>query len=241
MGARGTAASSEAAGVVLLVDRLDRLAEALRIAHRSRAIAVESVVAGMGLSFAAMIAAALGYLPPLAGAILQEVIDVAVILNALRALHVHGPRDGRESLTQAELGDLRKEHDKLGPILDRVRSTADRLAIVPADEVAAELAGLNELLQEQLLPHESRDDAQVYPAVARLIGGDDPMAAMSRMHREIQHLARLLSRMASDLPPEGPDPATLAELQRVVYGLDAILRLHFAQEEEIYHTLADTA
>jgi P-type E1-E2 ATPase len=63
MGARGTAASSEAAGVVLLVDRLDRLAEALRIAHRSRAIAVESVVAGMGLSFAAMIAAALGYLP----------------------------------------------------------------------------------------------------------------------------------------------------------------------------------
>jgi cation transport ATPase len=49
MGARGTAASAEAAGVVLLVDRLDRLAEALRIAHRARAIAVQSVVAGMGL------------------------------------------------------------------------------------------------------------------------------------------------------------------------------------------------
>jgi cation transport ATPase len=54
MGARGTAASSEAAGVVLLVDRLDRLAEALRISHRDRAIAVESVVAAMGLSIVAM-------------------------------------------------------------------------------------------------------------------------------------------------------------------------------------------
>ena len=98
MGTRGTAASSEAAGVVLLVDRLDRLAEALRISHRARAIAVESVVAGMGLSFAAMAAAALGYLPPLAGAVLQEAIDVAVILNALRALRVQGPREGREAL-----------------------------------------------------------------------------------------------------------------------------------------------
>jgi heavy metal translocating P-type ATPase len=241
MGARGTAASSEAAGVVLLVDRLDRLAEALRISHRARTIAVESVVAGMGLSIVAMGAAALGYLPPLVGAVLQEAIDVAVILNALRALHVHGPREGREALTQVQLGALKQEHDELSPILERVRFTADRLAIVPGHEVAAELFALNELLREQLLPHERQDDAQVYPAVARLIGGDDPLATMSRMHREIYHLARLLSRMAQDLPPEGPDPEALVELQRVLYGLDAILKLHFAQEEELYHVLADAA
>jgi heavy metal translocating P-type ATPase len=241
MGARGTAASSEAAGVVLLVDRLDRLAEALRISHRARTIAVESVVAGMGLSFVAMGAAALGYLPPLAGAVLQEAIDVAVILNALRALHVRGPREGREALTQAQLGALKQEHDELSPILERVRSTADRLAIVSGHEVAAELSALNELLWQQLLPHERQDDAQVYPAMARLIGGDDPLAAMSRMHREIHHLARLLSRMTKDLPPGGPDPLTLAEIQRILHGLDAILKLHFAQEDEIYHTLADAA
>ena len=241
MGARGTAASSEAAGVVLLVDRLDRLAEALRISHRARTIAVESVVAGMGLSILAMGAAALGYLPPLAGAVLQEAIDVAVILNALRALHVHGPREGRETLTQAQLGALKQEHDELSPILERVRSTADRLAIVPGHQVAAELFDLNELLRERLLPHERQDDAEVYPAMARLIGGDDPLAAMSRMHREIHHLARLLNRMAKDLPPEGPNLNTFAEIQRILYGLDAILRLHFAQENEIYHTLADAA
>jgi cation transport ATPase len=71
---------------VLLVDQLDRVLPAILIARRSRGIALQSVIAGMGLSFAAMIAAALGYLPPVQGALLQEVIDVAVIFNALRAL-----------------------------------------------------------------------------------------------------------------------------------------------------------
>lgn len=86
MGARGSAASSEAADVVLLVDHLDRLADALLIAHRTRRIALQSVFAGIGLSVAAMVVAALGYLPPVQGALTQEAIDVAVILNALRAL-----------------------------------------------------------------------------------------------------------------------------------------------------------
>jgi heavy metal translocating P-type ATPase len=86
MGAKGAAASAEAADVVLLVDQLDRVLPAIRIARRSRFIALQSVIAGMGLSFLAMIAAALGYLPPVEGALLQEVIDVAVIFNALRAL-----------------------------------------------------------------------------------------------------------------------------------------------------------
>ncbi|HXX26620.1 MAG TPA: heavy metal translocating P-type ATPase [Pseudolabrys sp.] len=86
MGARGAAASAEAADVVLLVDQLDRVLPAIRIARRSRVIALESVIAGMGLSFAAMIAAAFGFIAPVEGALLQEVIDVLVILNALRAL-----------------------------------------------------------------------------------------------------------------------------------------------------------
>ncbi|MEI4494554.1 heavy metal translocating P-type ATPase [Mameliella alba] len=88
MGARGAAASAEAADVVLLVDRVDRLGPGIEIARRSRHIAVESVVAGIGLSVAGMIAAGYGYLSPVQGALLQEVIDVAVILNALRALRI---------------------------------------------------------------------------------------------------------------------------------------------------------
>ena len=88
MGARGAAASAEAADVVLLIDDLGRLLSGLEVARRSRRIALESVVAGIGLSVAGMIAAALGYLTPVQGALLQEAIDVAVILNALRALRI---------------------------------------------------------------------------------------------------------------------------------------------------------
>jgi heavy metal translocating P-type ATPase len=88
MGVRGAAASAEAADVVLLVDRIDRLAAGIEVARRSRRIALQSVVVGIGLSFAGMTAAALGYLSPVQGAFLQEAIDVAVILNALRALRI---------------------------------------------------------------------------------------------------------------------------------------------------------
>jgi P-type E1-E2 ATPase len=88
MGARGAAASSEAADVVLLIDDLGRLLLGLEVASRSRRIALESIIAGIGLSIGGMAAAALGYLTPVQGALLQEAIDVAVILNALRVLRI---------------------------------------------------------------------------------------------------------------------------------------------------------
>jgi len=86
LGATGARASAEVADAVLSVDRLGRLADAVEIARRSRRIAVHGAVAGMGMAGVAMVVAAFGLLPPVAGAFLQEGIDVAVILNALRAL-----------------------------------------------------------------------------------------------------------------------------------------------------------
>lgn len=88
MGARGAAASAEVADVVLLVDRLDPILPGLQIARAARRIALQSVFAGLGLSIAGMTAAAFGALTPVQGALLQEAIDVAVILNALRALRI---------------------------------------------------------------------------------------------------------------------------------------------------------
>lgn len=86
MGAKGSAAAAESADAVLLADDLTRLAEAVETARRARGIALQSVYAGLGMSFAAMIAAAFGYLSVVQGALLQEAIDTIVILNALRAL-----------------------------------------------------------------------------------------------------------------------------------------------------------
>jgi len=87
LGSAGATVSSETADVVVLVDRIDRVVDAVKIGRRSLAIARQSIVAGMGLSLVAMGFAAAGLLPPVSGALLQEVIDVAVIANALRALH----------------------------------------------------------------------------------------------------------------------------------------------------------
>jgi heavy metal translocating P-type ATPase len=86
MGSAGATVSSETADAVILVDRIDRIADAIRNSRRALYIAKQSVLLGIGASLVAMAFAAAGYLPPVAGALLQEGIDVAVILNALRAL-----------------------------------------------------------------------------------------------------------------------------------------------------------
>ncbi len=86
MGAAGATVSSETADAIITVERIDRVADALHVGRRALFIARQSVLAGMGLSLTAMVVAALGHLPPVAGALLQEAIDLAVILNALRAL-----------------------------------------------------------------------------------------------------------------------------------------------------------
>ncbi len=86
LGARGATASSAAADIVILANRLQPVADSLRIAQRTRAIALQSILIGLALSAGAMLAGAFGLLTPVAGALIQEAIDVAVILNALRAL-----------------------------------------------------------------------------------------------------------------------------------------------------------
>jgi P-type E1-E2 ATPase len=86
MGAAGATAASETADAVIVLDRVDRVADAVRIGRRSLHIARQSVLFGMGLSGILMCFAAVGLIPPVLGALLQEGIDVAVILNALRAL-----------------------------------------------------------------------------------------------------------------------------------------------------------
>jgi hypothetical protein len=240
MGARGSGASSEAADVVLLVDRLDRLAEALAIAHGARRIALQTVAIGMGLSTVAMVVAALGFLPPVGGALLQELIDVAAILNSLRVLRVRIPGRANATLPAAEVARLKAEHEHLAGPLARLRAVADQLIVLSPREAAAALAEVEAIVRERLLQHEREDEAELYPVIERALGGSDPIPAMHRTHREVQQLGGLLGRMVADLPPEGPDQAATNDFRRVLYGLEAILRLHFAQEDELYYGLADT-
>jgi hypothetical protein len=168
--------------------------------------------------------------------VLQEAIDVAVIANALRALTAGGAGgERRPPPSLVALGErFRAEHRELLVAVDRIRSLADRLDALPPAETPAQLHEVHRFLVERLLPHEEAEDALLYPAVAALVGGDDPTATMSRGHAEIAHLTRLLGRLLADLGPDGPDAEDLPDLRRVLYGLHAVLRLHFAQEEEAY-------
>ena len=75
--------------------------------------------------------------------------------------------------------------------------------------------------------------------LARALGGTDPTGTMSRAHVEIAHFIRRLSRVLDDVGIDGPDDDDIIELRRLLYGLHAILQLHFAQEDEGYLTLAD--
>jgi heavy metal translocating P-type ATPase len=239
MGAQGGGASTQAADVVILVDRLDRLAEALAIARGTRRIAMQTVVGGMVLSGVAMVVAGFGLLPPVAGAVLQEVIDVAAILNALRVLRIRVPGRPKSPMAAADVARLRAEHDNLTGLLSRVRTVADQLTILPPDQAATALVDIETLVRERLLQHELEDDTQLYPMIERHLGGDDPIGSMHRAHREVQQLGGTLGRMVADLPPDGMDDALANDFRRVLYGLDAILRLHFAQEDELYHGLSD--
>jgi hypothetical protein len=222
----------------VIVDRLDRVADAMAIARRSRAIALQSVLAGMGLSFAAMFFGAFGLLVPVAGAVVQEGIDVAVILNALRALR--GDRSGpRLSGPAVQVGErFRAEHREFAPEVQRIRAVADRLGTLPPDEMRRELDRVRVFLLERLPEHEEEEEQVVYPVVAQLMGGEDPLGSMARAHLEISHLGRLYQQLLADLPTDGPGAEDLMDLRRVLYGLHAILRLHFAQEEEAYSWLA---
>ena len=239
MGARGATASSEAADIVITVDRLDRLAEAVGIARRSRQIALQSVIAGMSLSLAAMLAAAVGLLPVVAGAILQEGIDVAVILNALRALGGGVARPVEVAGWAAQRAKLLAEHRILGPRIARIRSMADRLDSATAGELQPELEAMRRFLSEELVEHEVGEDRIVYPMLAAAMASDDATSALHGTHSEIFHLVGRYVGLLDEIGPDGLAEEDRPDLRRLLYGLDAILRLHMAQEEELYLSISD--
>ncbi|WP_121257680.1 heavy metal translocating P-type ATPase [Nocardioides ferulae] len=235
LAARGATASSEAADVVLTVDRVDALADAVLIAQRSRRIARQAVWLGMGLSLAAMVIAAIGYLPPAGGAVLQEVIDLLAIGLALRAVlpgRTHTVVLSSEDVAMGRV--LRAEHDASLAVVEEIRAVADGLSSPGADLEPARRLLVR--LRGDLLPHERADEAQLVPIVARALGPGTTYA-LTRTHAEIEHLVSRVGRLLEEWPSGPSQPEDLVELRRLLYGLYGVLRLHNAQEEEIAFSL----
>ncbi|HEY7050455.1 MAG TPA: heavy metal translocating P-type ATPase [Jatrophihabitantaceae bacterium] len=237
LAARGATASSETADVVLTVDRVDALADAILTARRSKGIARQSVLVGMGLSLAAMGVAAVGYLPPAAGALLQEGIDVLAIAIALRA--VLPTRGHARSLAAADIAlatELRAQHDAVQPVVEQTRAVADGLSTQAVDlRPVRDLLGR---LEHELLPHEQADERRLVPLVARVLGSADATAGLSRTHAEIELQIGHLRRLLSGLSDQTVRPDDVIEMRRLLYGLYAVLRLHNAQEDEASSNLS---
>lgn len=239
MGARGSTASSEASDVVLTADSLGNLADAMLIARRSRHIALQSAIAGIGLSLLAMGFAAAGVLPAAAGALLQEAIDLAVILNALRALRAGaGERPVVDDGTRRLIRRFAAEHDAMRDDLSLLRDAARQLG---EGELVAGMESLRRadtFVQHVLLPHEHAEDRSLYPALARPLGSTEATVTMSRMHAEIDRLAlRLHAHVGSASSTGSISAAQTEDLLACLYGLHELLILHFATEEESYFAL----
>jgi hypothetical protein len=230
LASRGSTASSEAADVVLTVDRVDPLADAILVAGRARRIAREAAGVGMGLSLVAMGVAAFGWLPPAAGAIVQEAIDVLAIGVALRGvlpgrLHTISMSPADVATTQR----LRPDHDAVVGLVEQIRTVADSLSTRDSDLAVAYT--LLTRLETELVPHERADEELLVPIVARALGGPDTTAALSRTHAEIVHQVGRLRRLLEGIG-DTVEPEDVIELRRLLYGLYAICRLHNSQEEE---------
>jgi hemerythrin-like domain-containing protein len=211
------------------------------IARWSRRIAVQSAVTGMALSLLAMVIATLGWLPPAPGALLQEGIDVAVILNALRALRGNPATEVPLAVgTEEMLRRFAAEHDELRDTIGLLRDSADRLAAGPDAAALESLTAVHALLVERILPHEQAEETQLYPALARPLGSGEVTATMSRTHAEIQRLSdRIATHLALAQAAGKIQSDQVDDLLACLYGLYTLLRLHFVQEEENYFVLVE--
>ncbi|MGE5287265.1 MAG: hemerythrin domain-containing protein [Micromonosporaceae bacterium] len=130
------------------------------------------------------------------------------------------------------------EHEELRTALGSIRQAADRLALRRSVQALDDVRVAYRFLCDELLPHERAEDERLYPRLAAPLGSHEATATMSRTHAEIE---RLIDRIGTHLrlaDHQGLREEQLDDLVATLYGLYAVLLLHFAQEEENYFTLA---
>ena len=134
---------------------------------------------------------------------------------------------------------LRDEHKELYPELETLRLAAEAVkpVLLPADRRLIESS--YGFLAHHLLPHAQAEEAALYPAVQRLMGAPSGTATMSRDHVEVERLTAELGALRDGLTGMSLAEEQVHALRRVLYGLYAVVKLHFAKEEEVYLPLLD--
>ena len=140
-------------------------------------------------------------------------------------------------MTAGAMAPLREEHRELLPHIHRIGAVADEIGRTSGTALRTKLDETNDFLTHHLVPHAKAEDEVLYPEVARLMGAPRATATMSRDHVAV---VALIDELASLRVYEGePDAPRQNALRRVLYGLLALVRTHFAKEEEIYVPILD--
>lgn len=134
---------------------------------------------------------------------------------------------------------LRDEHKKLLPHLGHILGIADEIREGSDPGLVACVGKVHGFLKDHLLDHARVEEEALYPVVARAIGAPEATATMSRDHVEIGRLVDELGSLKAQLTGNAITPTQANALRRVLYGLHAMVKLHFAKEEEVYLPMLD--
>jgi hypothetical protein len=118
--------------------------------------------------------------------------------------------------------------------LDRLREIADGLDTAEGQSAVTLILEADDIVSRQIVEHEREDERAVYPRVSKFLADRHGLGAMSRAHREIIHKARLLRRLTDGLTAADADHYLIRDAQRVIEAIEALVRLHNVQEEDIY-------
>lgn len=136
---------------------------------------------------------------------------------------------------------LRDEHKELLPHIERLRTVADSIGMVPIESVRRGVDEAYTFLTDQLTPHAQAEERVLYPTVGRLMGAAEATATMSQEHTAIHRSTQELGTLRLHLSDASSLSASEEQaLRRVLYGLYALVKEHFAKEEEIYLPFLDT-
>jgi iron-sulfur cluster repair protein YtfE (RIC family) len=134
---------------------------------------------------------------------------------------------------------LREEHKELIPHIEMLRTVADSIGTVSGESLQRGVDEAYTFLTHHLIPHAQAEERALYPIVGRLIGAPEATATMSRDHVEIGRLTEELGLLRSQLGGASVNELQVKALRRVLYGLYAIVKVHFAKEEDVYLPILD--
>ena len=134
---------------------------------------------------------------------------------------------------------LREEHRHLLPHIERLRLLADSIGRSDQESVRSGVDEAYEFLTGNLIPHAEAEDKALYPVVAKFLGAPKATATMSRDHVQVGRLTAELGSLRTQIQSGTPTALAETDLRRVLYGLYALVSVHFAKEEEIYLPVLD--